>query len=108
MLGRGARTAGGVARVLRLASRVTVSGGLGLLRERLGWSAYSVATASAACARGPHHPPGLVDLDAIWNFSFKAESGRSVPKLILRSSALFTHCPNLHCFGHAPRSKGRH
>jgi hypothetical protein len=63
--------AGGVARVLWLASRVAVSGRLGLLRQRRGCCACSVATASAACASGPRHSFRLVSLDAILSFVFR-------------------------------------
>ncbi len=51
------RAAGDVAGVLRLASRAAIVGLPRLLRQRGGWCAGSVATASAACARLPRHPP---------------------------------------------------
>jgi len=51
------RKADGVAYVLRRAARVDRMCPPQLLLECRDWFAWSVATASAACERKPHHPP---------------------------------------------------
>ena len=71
LLTHAAYPADGVTYVLRHASRTGCFGKLALLRQRRGLRTQSVATASATCARKPHHPPWVAMFEGFGNARFR-------------------------------------